>query len=116
MKSWAGLVVTVVIGMFVSSSAYAQIGQGRLTGTVTDAQGAVMPGVTVTATSPALIGVQSTVSEANGRYLFPALPSGTYRVVFELSGFTKVNRENIQMVTGQTISADVQLQVASLAE
>jgi hypothetical protein len=102
--------------VLAASPAFAQMTQGRLTGTVTDAQGAVMPGVTVTVTSPAMIGAQNTVTEANGRYLFPSLPSGTYRVAFELSGFQKINRENIAVVTGQTISADVQLQVASLAE
>ena len=75
-----------------------------------------MPGVTVTVTSPALIGAQSTVTEANGKFLFPSLPSGTYKVVFELSGFQKVNRENINVVTGQTIPADAQLQVASVSE
>ena len=75
-----------------------------------------MPGVTVTVTSPAFIGSQNTVTEANGRFLFPSLPSGTYKVAFELSGFQKVNRENIAVVTGQTISADVQLQVAGLSE
>jgi hypothetical protein len=107
------LVIVVMLG---ASPALAQMTQGRLTGTVTDAQGAVMPGVTVTVTSPAMIGSQNTVTEANGRYLFPSLPSGTYKVAFELSGFQKVNRENIAVVTGQTISADVQLQVASLAE
>ena len=116
MKSRAALILAVVIGMFVSSSVYAQIGQGRLSGTVTDSQGAVMPGVTVTVTSPSLIGAQSTVTEANGKFLFPSLPSGTYKLNFELSGFQKVNRENINVVTGQTISADVQLPLASLAE
>jgi hypothetical protein len=106
----------LIIGTLSASPVFAQITQGRLTGMVTDAQGAVMPGVTVSITSPAMIGAQSTVTEANGKYLFPSLPSGAYRVAFELSGFQKVNRENIQVLTGQTISADVQLQVASLAE
>ena len=116
MRSRVVIAVMVLIGSFLAPAANAQIGQGRLAGTVTDAQGAVMPGVTVTVTSPALIGVQTTVTEANGKFLFPSLPSGTYRVAFDLSGFQKVNRENINVVTGQTISADVQLQVASLAE
>src|SRR4030088_3102916 len=116
MRSRAVVAVMVLIGSFLTPAAYAQIGQGRLAGTVTDSQGAVLPGVTVTVTSPALIGVQSTVTEANGKYIFPALPSGTYTVFFELSSFQKLNRENIVVVTGQTISADVQLQVASLAE
>jgi hypothetical protein len=116
MKSRAVLVVMVLIGTLISPAAYAQIGQGRLAGTVTDAQGAVMPGVTVTVTSPALIGAQTTITEANGRFLFPSLPSGAYKVVFDLSGFQKVNRENINVSTGQTISVDALLPLASLAE
>jgi hypothetical protein len=105
-----------VIGTLCSATAFAQITQGRLTGTVTDAQGAVMPGVTVTVTSPSLIGAQSTVTELNGKFLFPALPSGTYKVLFELGGFQKLTRENITVVSGQTLSSDVQLQLATLAE
>src|SRR3954470_11520623 len=116
MKLRAGLIVAVVIGVCLSSSAWAQIGQGRLTGTVSDTQGAVLPGVTVSVSSPALIGGQSTISEANGRYLFPSLPSGTYKITFELAGFQKVNRENINIVTGQTLPADVQLQLSGLSE
>src|SRR3954453_21795352 len=108
--------VVVAAGILAASPGYAQMGQGRLSGTVTDAQGAVMPGVTVSVTSPSMLGGQGTVTEANGRFLFPSLPSGTYRLTFDLSGFQKVNRENINVATGQTISADVQLQVASLAE
>src|SRR5262249_49081613 len=48
--------------------------------------------------------------------LFPALPSGTYKLVFELSGFQKLTRENVQVVVGQTISVDSQLPIASLSE
>src|SRR3954454_1613262 len=116
MRSRAVVAILVLIGSFLSPAAYAQIGQGRLAGTVTDSQGAVMPGVTVSVTSPSMIGGQSTVTEANGRFLFPSLPSGTYRVTFDLSGFQKIIRENITVVSGQTMSTDAQLQVASLAE
>src|SRR6266487_3523587 len=101
--------------LFVAS-ATAQITQGRLSGLVTDAQGAILPGATVTATSPSLIGVQTTVTQADGKFLFPALPSGTYKLLFELAGFQKLTRENVQVVTGQTISFDAQLPIASLTE
>jgi hypothetical protein len=109
---WALALCGVLFAIPVS----AQIGQGRLTGVVTDAQGAVLPGVTVTATSPALIGVRSTVTESDGRYRFPALASGDYKLRFELPGFSTVERENIQVVLGQTITVDSQLKIASLAE
>ena len=110
------IVMVAILGMIGPSSAFAQIGQGRLAGIVTDTQGAVLPGVTVTATSPALIGVRTAVTEADGKYLFPGMPSGTYKLAFELQGFRKMDRDNIVVVLGQTISADAQLQIGGVAE
>src|SRR5476649_2799605 len=72
MKSMVGVFVFLLGFIVLAPLAHAQIGQGRVSGTVTDAQGGVMPGVTVTATSPALIGTQTTVTEANGWFLFPS--------------------------------------------
>lgn len=108
---WAVLLASVV-----AAPAWAQIGQGRLTGIVTDEQGAVLPGVTVTVTSPALIGTQTSVTEGDGRYRFPALPSGIYTITYQLQGFKIVKRENVAVVLGQTIAVDSQLQVATLEE
>jgi hypothetical protein len=107
-------VLTIMLGF--AHEAAAQLEQGRLTGVVTDAQGAVLPGVTVTATSPALLGANTAITEADGRFLFPSLPSGRYMLQFELSGFRTVNRENIVLALGQTLSVDMQLQLASLQE
>jgi len=115
MRSRTTLLV-LVLGAVLSGSAWAQSTQGRLTGLVSDTQGAILPGVTVTATSPSLIGVQSTVTQADGKFLFPALPTGTYKLVFELSGFQKLTREGVQVVLGQTLSVDAQLPLASLSE
>jgi hypothetical protein len=112
----AWLVVALMVTAVFATPAFAQIGQGRLAGTVTDAQGAVLPGVTVTATSPALIGTRTTVTEADGKYLFPALPSGSYKLSFDLQGFKKFERDNIQVVLGQTISQDAQMQIGALTE
>ena len=89
MARWS---IALALGVSLASPAYAQLSQGRLAGMVTDAQGAVLPGVTVTVTSPSLIGVQTTVTQADGRFMFPSLPSGTYTVSFELTGFKKVER------------------------
>src|SRR4029077_4728015 len=108
-----GALVAVVLS---AAPATAQITQGRLIGLVTDAQGAVLPGVAVTTTSPALIGQQTTVTQPDGRYLFPALPTGVYKVVVELAGFRTSTRENIQFARGQPISVDAQLGLASLSE
>src|ERR1043165_9624543 len=104
--SWKTAAFVVVVSAGLAAAATAQITQGRLTGLVTDTQGALLPGVTVSATSPSLIGVQTTVTQPDGKFLFPALPSGTYKLTFELSGFQKLTRENVQVAVGQTISVD----------
>jgi hypothetical protein len=106
----------MVLVAFGARPTFAQLEQGRLTGTVSDAQGAVLPGVTVTATSPSQIGKQVVVTEEDGKFLFPALPSGTYVLTFELSGFRRVNRENIVLTLGRTLTVDMQLEVASVQE
>jgi hypothetical protein len=108
------LCVPLLLATVVSVSA--QIEQARLIGTVTDSQGAVMPGVTVTVRSPALIGTQSTVTEADGRFRFPALPGGVYELTFELSGFQTMKREGVVVRLGQTLTVDAQLSVATLQE
>jgi hypothetical protein len=106
----------MIPALFWAVPAAAQSSQGRLTGVVTDAQGAVLPGVSVTASSAALLGTRTAVTEADGKYLFASLPSGTYKLAFDLQGFKQSVRENIEVVIGQTISADVQLQLGQLSE
>ena len=109
----AGVALAIVL---LATPAQAQTSQGRIAGTVADPQGAVLPGVTVTATSPSLIGVRTTVSQGDGSYMFPAMPTGTYKLTFELEGFKRVERDNIQVVLGNTVSFDAQLQVGGLTE
>jgi hypothetical protein len=116
MKRQKGLLLALALTMAVATPALAQIDQGRLTGAVTDAQGAVLPGVTVTARSPALIGVRTVVSEADGKYSIASLPSGEYELTFELSGFQSFKRGNIKLLIGQILTVDAQLQVAALQE
>src|SRR6185312_12823778 len=112
----AWLLAATIVAALWALPGYAQNSQGRLTGVVTDAQGAVLPGVTVTASSPVLIGTRTAVTEADGKYMFPSLPTGTYKLTFDLQGFKQSVRENIQVVLGQTISADAQLQLGQLSE
>lgn len=89
---------------------------GSINGTVTDNTGAVLPGVTVTATSPVMMGVQTAVTNENGAYRFPSVPPGTYRVAYELAGFSNIVREGIVVNIGFTATVNVQLQLASLQE
>ncbi len=110
------IVILLASVLAIAAPAMAQIDQGRLTGTVTDAQGAVLPGVTVTAKSPSLMGVRTTVTEGDGKYSIASLPSGPYELTFELSGFQSSKRANVILAIGQILTIDSQLQVASLQE
>jgi hypothetical protein len=94
----------------------AQDFRGRINGTVSDNTGAVLPGVTVTATSPALIQPQVQVTGADGSYRFIALPPGVYEISYELAGFQSVKREGVRVVINQTLSVDQQMAVATLQE
>jgi hypothetical protein len=104
----------VLLGAAVPS--VAQDFRGRINGAVTDNTGAVLPGVTVTAASPALIQPQVQVTGAEGDYRFIALPPGVYELTFELSGFQTLKRDGIRVVINQTLSVDAQLQLATLEE
>lgn len=112
----AAFASALVLLLALGTPASAQLQQGRLMGTVVDAQGSILPGVTVTATSPALIGSQVAVTEADGRYLFPSLPSGTYMLAFDLVGFRPVSRESIVLSLGQTLTVDLTMQLATVQE
>ena len=104
--------------LLAPSLAIAQIGQtGTLTGTVTDASGAVLPGVTVSVTSEALIGgSRSAVTDENGVYRFPTLPPGTYAVSAELSGFKPFTQQEVRLQLGQTLTVDPRLEVGGFED
>src|SRR4030095_14235473 len=86
-------------------SAFAQ--QGNIAGTVRDAQGAVMPGVLVEVTSPALIEkVRTATTDEAGQYRITSLPVGTYSVSFTLEGFTKQQRNDVVLITSVTAAVN----------
>src|SRR5688572_6048265 len=90
---------------------------GTIAGSVKDASGAVLPGVTVEAASPALIEkVRSVVTDGTGLYRLVNLPPGTYSVTFSLPGFNTTRREAIEVSLGFTASIDVDLRVGAIEE
>jgi hypothetical protein len=116
-KEWSMRVrvLMAVVCLLFSASAFAQSTTGTISGRVTDSQGLALPGVTVSATSPNLQGVRETVTSENGDYILNLLPSGPYRVVFELSGFQRVER-SVGLAPTQVLPLQVELGVASLTE
>jgi len=101
-----------------SVPASAQTGQmfGELVGKVTDDQGGVLPGVTVTLSGPAAMGTPTTVTNERGTYRFPAVNSGTYKLTFDMPGFAPLVRDGIVVPVRSTITVDAQLKLASLQE
>jgi hypothetical protein len=91
--------------------------QGSITGVVRDASGAVLPGVTVEASSPVLIEkVRSVVSDGGGQYRFVDLRPGTYAVAFTLTGFSTARREGIEILGTFVATINMDLRVGALEE
>ena len=101
----------------VSAAARAQVSTGSIAGVVRDTSGAVLPGVTVEAASPALIEkVRSVVSDAQGNYKIVELRTGVYSVTFSLPGFSTVRREGVEISSGFTAAVNTDLKVGQLEE
>jgi hypothetical protein len=88
-----------------------------LAGTVRDTSGAVLPGVTIEASSPALITkVRTGVTDETGQYRIPDLPPGTYKVTFTLPGFATVVREGVELSGGGVMTIGAEMRVGALQE
>ena len=111
----AALAIVSALGL---APAAAQTGQtfGEVVGKVTDDQGGVLPGVTVTLSGPNAMGTPTAVSGTNGIYRFPAVNTGTYTLKFDLGGFAPLVRTGIVVPVRQTITVDAQMKLASLQE
>jgi Carboxypeptidase regulatory-like domain len=93
------------------------LAQAVIAGSVKDTSGAVLPGVTVEATSPVLIEkVRNAVSDGNGVYRIEDLRPGTYTVTFTLPGFATLKREGIVLTGSFTASVDAEMKVGGLEE
>ena len=106
----------LLVLLLLPSSAHAQF-SGAITGVVKDASGAVLPGVTVEAASPALIEkVRSVVTDDTGQYRIVDLRPGTYSVTFTLPGFSSVKREGIELTGTFVATVNADLKVGALEE
>jgi iron complex outermembrane receptor protein len=91
--------------------------QATLTGEVKDPTGALLPGVTVEAASPALVEkVRIVVTDASGRYRIESLPPGSYAVTFSLPGFATLRRDAVSISGAGVITVDVELRVGGVAD
>src|SRR5262249_36838437 len=113
-RLWRTAVIATGCLLAASGAAWAQ---SAISGTVKDASGAVLPGVTVTATSPALIEKsKTTVSDPSGQYRIVDLRPGTYEVNFELTGFQTVKREGVELPANFTATVNADMKVGAVQE
>ena len=106
--SLAAVVVAIVPALASAQS---------IAGVVRDASGAVLPGVSVEATSPALIEkVRAAVTDGAGQFRLDSLVAGVYTVTYTLPGFSTVQRTEVELQTGVTVTLNAELRVGGLQE
>src|ERR1044072_7483236 len=107
----------VLVVLSVSSvPALAQDTTGTILGTITDASGAVLPGVTVTVKNTDTSQSRAIVSDAAGRYRMPLLQPGHYEVTVQLQGFQTMVRSGITVTVGQQAVVDAKLSLGNVSE
>jgi hypothetical protein len=107
----------LVVGFSSPVSVNAQESTGRVFGVVRDGSGAVLPGTTVTASSPAIPGGPvAVVTNAQGEYRFAELPPGIYVLTVELAGFSKYVESEFRVTSGATTERNITLPLATVAE
>lgn len=115
-RSWSFLLGILVL-MLAVAPAFGQRLTGSIQGTVKDESGEPLPGVTVEVSSPALIGgAKSTVTSASGAFYFAALPPGSYKVRFTMSGFRPQDHENTTVSIGKSTSLDTTMSPSPISE
>ncbi|MET0215843.1 MAG: carboxypeptidase-like regulatory domain-containing protein, partial [Vicinamibacterales bacterium] len=116
-RSLARRVVVLFCVVLLPSVAWAQSEAGNIAGVVRDASGAVLPGVTVEAASPALIEkVRTVVTDSEGLYRIVDLRPGAYTVTFTLPGFSTFVRDGIVLTTGFTATVNGEMKVGGVEE
>ena len=114
MRRFVGVLTGILLAILVPSVVYAQ---ASIAGVVKDASGAVLPGVTVEATSPVLIEkVRSATTDGSGQYKIVDLRPGTYAVTFSLTGFSSVKREGVELSGTFVATINADLKVGTLEE
>jgi len=110
------LTIPIVI-LAIAALGYGQTSTGAITGRASDSTGALIPGVEVSITSPAMIGgARNAPTDELGVYRFTLIPAGAYRVTFALSGFKTLNIDGVNVGAGATMTINGVMEVASTTE
>jgi hypothetical protein len=110
-------IVIAILALFMAGIAFAQMTPtSKMEGRVLDSSGAPLPGVSVEAKSPKMVGKASAVTDGDGTYRLFSLPSGVYEVVFSLQGFKTLIRKDIVIQLSQTVNLNVTLEQSAIEE
>lgn len=110
------LIIFTLAAVLTPSAALAQIQTGSILVKAVDQQGAVIPGASITITSPVMPAPLTAVTDSTGVHRFPSLTVGVYTVRVSLQGFKTSVRDGLQVLQGQTVSIDAQLSVGGMTE
>jgi hypothetical protein len=110
------MVVLALLTLAGSAAAQSQAANGTIEGTITDASGGLLPGVTVTVKNTDTGAERVVVTDANGLYRAPLLPLGAYTVSAELSGFKRYEQTDIPITAGSAAVINVKMEVGGITE
>src|SRR5712691_11745585 len=117
MTKTVGLLLVSILVLLPARGSAQSATSGTIAGVAKDTTGAVLPGVTVEAASPALIEkVRTAITDAEGNYKIVDLRPGTYAVSFSLTSFSTVKRDGIELTTGFTGTANAELGLGAIQE
>ena len=108
------LILLLSVGLIAAS--FAQVITGSIRGTITDDEGNPLPGISVTVSSPAMMGDKTFITSATGSFRFLALPVGHYTLKAELAGFKTITRSEIIVRVGMAFTANIQMATTGLEE
>ncbi|MGZ5498865.1 MAG: carboxypeptidase-like regulatory domain-containing protein, partial [Candidatus Aminicenantales bacterium] len=110
-------IIIAILALFMAGVAFAQlVPTSKMEGKVVDSTGAPLPGVSIEATSPRLVGKATAVTDGDGTYRLFSLPSGVYEITFTLQGFKTLIRKDIIVQLSQSITLNATLEQAALEE
>ena len=116
MKNFPIILSVLVCLMLVPVAGFSQAANGTITGTITDASGAVIPGVTIEVKNTETGVVFTTISTETGNYTAPNLPPGSYSISAALPGFKNYARTGVNLAAAQTVKIDIPLEVGTAGE
>ena len=116
MKKLQPVLLLIISALLLTSTLSAQRATGQIFGTVLDDQKAPLPGVSITAKGPRLVGSATTTTNGQGGYRLVALPPGTYDIEYNLPGFQPLLRKDIVLGAEQTLTVDITLSPSAITE